>query len=185
MEHRPRLGCIPASSSICLVRFLNWYQLENHQSQIQSQLEKLYQHLFSLQQQSETTTPQMKLILEELQESLPISQQILKDLKAAIAFLQTTNTKLNQELSEIKTQSRQAIKQSAIQSQQQQKQVKQLTESVNQLCQPIPIKPGWVKICGFLTMYAISTACTVVLMLRYLPPQISQPLPPPQSNPHK
>ena len=26
MEHRPRLGCIPTSFSICLVRFLNWYQ---------------------------------------------------------------------------------------------------------------------------------------------------------------
>ena len=88
-------------------------QLENHQSQIQSQLESLYQHIFSLQQQSETTTPQMNLILEELQESLPISQQILKELKAAIATLQTTNTKLNQELAEIKTQSRQSIKQSS------------------------------------------------------------------------
>ena len=60
---------------------------------------------------------------------MEFKQQILKDFKAAVTFLQTTNTKLNQELSEIKTQSRQAIKQSAIQSQQQQKQVKQLTES--------------------------------------------------------
>ncbi|MBE9010413.1 relaxase/mobilization nuclease domain-containing protein [Pseudanabaenaceae cyanobacterium LEGE 13415] len=48
-----------------------------------------------------------------------------------------------------------------------------------------PTSPGWVKICGLLAMYAISTACTVVLMLRYLPPQITPTHPVTQNDRHK
>ncbi|MBD1845689.1 hypothetical protein H6F89_20215 [Cyanobacteria bacterium FACHB-63] len=119
-------------------------QLEKFQQENRSQFQQLNQQITTLNQRFQQTIPQVNLILEEFQESATVLQK-------AIPTLQ------------------QLIEQGKTQITEQQKQLDQITERVNVLQQPVPIKLNWLKIYGLMALFAISTGCTIVLMLRLLP----------------
>jgi hypothetical protein len=119
-------------------------QLVQFQQQIQEQIEQLNQQIASLNHRSQTTVSQMTLILSELQISTPVLKQLLPQL---------------QDL----------LEQTKKQTDQQEKQLNEIQQTVSQLTQPLPIKLNWLRIYGMIAMFAISTGCTIVLMLRLLP----------------